>query len=85
MDLQILLDVPVEVARARMKQPSADRLERLGNDFFGLVREGYLSMARGDSAHWVVLDGTAPLSDVEAQIFDVVTTRLGRPPHGVRA
>ena len=84
-DLQILLDVPVEVARARMKQVGADRLEHLGNDFFGLVREGYLSMARSDAAHWVVVDGGATFSEVEAQILDAVITRLGRPPHGVKA
>jgi len=84
-DLQILLDVPVEVARSRLKQASADRLEHLGNDFYGLVRQGYLSMARRDAVHWVVVDGTAPVSDVEAQILDAVTTRLGPPARGVRA
>jgi dTMP kinase len=81
-DLQILLDLPVEVARARMKPDTADRLEHLGDDFFGLVREGYLSMAREDATHWVVVDGTNPVSDIEKQIFDAVTTRLGDPPYG---
>ncbi len=84
-DLQILLDLPVELARGRMKQGTADRLEHLGDDFFGLVREGYLSMAREDAVHWVVVDGTNPVSDIEAQIFEAVTTRLGRPPQGTNS
>jgi dTMP kinase len=81
-DLNILLDLPVEVARSRMKPGAADRLEHLGDDFFGLVREGYLSMAREDAAHWVVVDGTNAVSDIEKQIFDAVATRLGYPPYG---
>ncbi len=84
-DLQILLDLPVEVARARMKPGTADRLEHLGDDFFGLVRGGYLSMAREDAVHWIVVDGTNPVSHIEAQILDAVTTRLGHPPHGAHA
>ena len=83
-DLQILLDVPVEIARSRMDPSRADRLEHLGNDFFELVRGGYLTMARDDSSHWAVLDGTRESSDIAEEILDVVTTRLGVPPAGAR-
>jgi dTMP kinase len=79
-DLQVLLDVTVEVARARMKPASADRLEHLGDDFFGLVRQGYLSLARADAEHWVVVDGTAGIDEVAGLILHAVTERLGSPP-----
>lgn len=84
-DLQVLLDVKVEVARARMKPVSADRLEHLGDDFFGLVREGYMSLARSDTEHWVVVDGTAGIDEVAARILEAVTGRLGIPSERTRA
>jgi len=84
-DLQVLIDVPLEVARKRMKPARADRLEHLGDDFFGLVREGYLALARNDTEHWAVVDGSPEVQQVEAQILEVVTARLGRPPEGVPA
>lgn len=83
-DLQVLIDVTLDVARRRMKPSGTDRLEHLGDDFFEVVRRGYLSLARADPEHWVVVDGTAGIGDVEAQILDAVTTRLGKPPEAVR-
>jgi dTMP kinase len=84
-DLQILIDVPLEVARKRMKPARADRLEHLGDDFFGLVREGYLALARNDAEHWAVVDGSRDVRQVEGQILEIVTARLGRPPEDVPA
>lgn len=84
-DLQVLLDVPLEVARGRMEPARADRLESLGDDFFGRIREGYLSLVRADAEHWVVVDGSAGVDDVEAQVLEAVTTKLGRPTEGMRA
>lgn len=82
-DLQILLDVPLEVARSRMKSARRDRLEHLGDDFFRLVRKGYLSLAGADAVHWAVVDGTDGVEQVEALVLEVVTARLGQPPLGV--
>jgi dTMP kinase len=78
-DLQILLDLPVESARGRMRPASYDRLEHLGDDFFERVRKGYLELAGADPDRWVVLDATADVGVIAAQILDEVTTRLGLP------
>jgi len=79
-DLQILLDLPIEVARGRMKPAAYDRLEHLDDDFFEKVREGYLSMASSDPKRWVILDATMDAEKVESGILDAVNARLGQPP-----
>jgi len=78
-DLQILLDLPVDSARSRMRPASYDRLEHLGHDFFERVRQGYLDLAAGDPNRWAVLDATADVDVIAARILDVVTTRLDIP------
>jgi dTMP kinase len=78
-DLQILLDLPVDSARSRMRPASYDRLEHLGDDFFERVRQGYLDLAAGDPNRWAVLDATADVDVIAARILDVVTTRLDIP------
>jgi dTMP kinase len=78
--LQVLLDLPIEVARKRMKPAANDRLERLGDDFFEKVREGYLSLASADPERWVILDATMDAENVESGILDAVIARLGQPP-----
>ena len=57
-DLSILVDVPVEVAQARLAPSAPDRLERLGPAFAQRVRDGFLALAAADPEHWVVVDGT---------------------------
>ena len=62
-DLTLLVDVPVELSRARVLSRSrsegadVDRLEREDEAFHERVRQGYLSLAR-DDRRIVVLDGT---------------------------
>jgi len=80
-DLSILVDVPVEVAAARLGSSAPDRLERLGPAFAGLVRDGFLALAADDPAHWVVLDGTTDPASLATRILAVVRDRLGHP-HG---
>ncbi len=79
-DLSILVDVPVEVAAARLGAAAPDRLERLGPAFAGLVREGFLALAADDPAQWVVLDGTTDPEALATRILAVVHERLGHPP-----
>jgi dTMP kinase len=57
-DLVLLIDVPVAVARDRLRdrKSAADRIESEGNDFHERVRRGFLELAR-DSLRHVVLDG----------------------------
>jgi dTMP kinase len=77
-DLQILLDLPVDVARSRTTRASDDRLEHLGREFQARVRDGYLALASLDPPRWVVLDAAGTVTEVEVQIAEAVTERLGR-------
>lgn len=79
-DLQILLDLPVQTARNRMKASSLDRLEQLGDAFFSRVRDGYLSLANSDPDGWVVIDATEDVSSIATGVRDEVIARLGPVP-----
>ena len=76
-DLSVLVDLPVEVAARRLGAGRTDRLERLGHDFAARVREGFLAQAAADPPHWVVVDGSASIAAVAAQILENVNLRLG--------
>jgi dTMP kinase len=76
-DLSVLIDVPVEVAQARLASSAPDRLERLGPDFAQRVRDGFLALAGADPDHWVVLDGTLEVGALTTRIVEVVGARLG--------
>ncbi len=78
-DLSILVDVPVEVAQARLAHSAHDRLERLGPAFAQRVRDGFLALAAADPAHWIVLDGTGDAGSLTARMVELVHERLGRP------
>ena len=60
-DLNVLVDVPLAVARARARRRDGqgDRLEQLDEEFHERVRHGYLSLAAADQARWAVIDGWA--------------------------
>ena len=79
-DLSILVDLPVEVAQARLNESAPDRLERLGPSFAQLVRDGFLALAADDPAHWVVVDGATDPAVLTARILAIVHERLGEPP-----
>jgi len=83
-DLSILIDVPVEVAQARLALVAPDRLERLGPEFAQRVRDGFLALAAQDERRWVVLDGTADAAALTTRIVEVVRERLGDPVEPVR-
>ncbi len=78
-DLSVLIDVPVEVAQARLAQSAPDRLERLGPEFARRVRDGFLALAAGDGHHWVVMDGTVPVEELTTRIVEMVRQRFGDP------
>jgi dTMP kinase len=81
-DLSILVDVTVEEAAARLASSATDRLEGLGPEFAQRVREGFLTLAVEDPAHWVVVDGTMEEAALTAHIVDMVQRQFGQPPGG---
>jgi dTMP kinase len=84
-DLSVLVDVPVDVAAARLAHGArrgrrADRMERLGPEFAARVREGFLAQAAADEERWVVIDGTGEAAAITAHIVEAVRARLGPEP-----
>jgi len=79
-DLNVLVDVPLEVARRRRRGGGDDRLESLGEDFHQRVRAGYLALAAGDPGRWAVVDGEGAVDEVATRLSAAVTSRLGVAP-----
>ena len=79
-DLNVLVDVPLAVARQRRSGADDDRLEGLGEAFHERVRSGYLALAAADPRRWVVVDGTGDVDEVAALVSAAVLSRLGPAP-----
>jgi dTMP kinase len=79
-DLNVLVDVPLAVARARRSGADDDRLEGLGEDFHERVRAGYQTLAAADPGRWVVVDGTGAVDEVAARLSAAMRARLGPLP-----
>ncbi len=75
-DLTILLDVPVEIGLARVRERGAhDRLESEVTAFHESVREGYHTLAGEDSGRWLILDGQGAPEEVAGQVRAQVAAR----------
>ena len=72
-DLTVLLDVPAEVAAARVST-TPDRFEGAGEAFHRRVVEGYRVLA--EESTWVVVDGTGPIDEVAVAVRAAVRDRL---------
>jgi dTMP kinase len=70
-DIVILLDVPADVAVARMKG-DRDRMEAAGDDFHRRVAEGYRTLAAADPVRWRVVDGSGGVHEVEVRVAAAV-------------
>lgn len=76
-DARLLIDVPVSVAQARIKErggAAADYFEKKGPVFFEKVREGYLEAAQ--KFDYNVLDGTQSIEQLSAEIAQYFTSLL---------
>lgn len=73
-DLVIVLDVPDEVADARVPS-SRDRVEAAGTGFHAAVRAAYRELAPGRG--WVVLDGSGTPDEVTESVWSTVVEALG--------
>jgi dTMP kinase len=68
-DRTVLVDVPPEVAAARLASArAADRFEAEQGAFFVRVRDAYLERAQRDPRRFVILDGTLSPAAIQAQI-----------------
>jgi dTMP kinase len=75
-DVNVLIDVPLEVARSRMEPARADRLEGLGESFQCRVLDGYRQLVKSDPGAWVVVDGTGDVAVVADRVRRTVAERL---------
>ena len=66
-DLTIVLDLPAEVAAARISR-DPDRMEKQGLEFHGRVREGFLVEARRQPGRIVVVDASRPIDVVQSDL-----------------
>jgi dTMP kinase len=75
-DLTLVLDLPVETARARRNRP-ADRLESRPIEYHERVREGFLSEARRRPERIRVMDAGGTVEQIHEQITREVLSVLG--------
>jgi len=75
-DLVVLLDVPAEVAEARLGR-SLDRMEAEPAEFHRAVAESFRAQAASEPERWAVIDGTGSIEQVAAAVRAVVAERLG--------
>ena len=74
-DLTIVLDLPVEAARARMDR-DADRVESRPASYHERVRAGFLAEAARDPKSRHVIDAAAPAGQVHEVVWRVVAAFL---------
>lgn len=74
-DLTFILDVPAETSIKRVKHRASDlpdRIEQENIDFYRIVREGYLWLAKSMPERFHVIDSTQPHEDVEREVWSAV-------------
>ena len=76
-DLNVLVDVPVAVARDRRRTTGADRFEVQGDAFQQRVADGFGHLAAASDARWLVVDGTGSVEEVAAAVWAGVGRLVG--------
>ena len=80
-DLTLFFDVPVEVARERLRMSdragenntSLDRFEQEQSDFFERVRAGYHKRVQQNPHRYVVIDAAQSLESVKDKLQEVIS------------
>jgi dTMP kinase len=74
-DLTVLLDLPGDVARARLagEKKAFDRLENEHDDFHERVRSAFLQLAADEPHRFLIVDATQEID----QIAHVIRDRVG--------
>lgn len=75
-DLVVFIDVPVDVAMARLKR-GLDRFEQAGKEFHQRVLAGYHKLASEDANLWLTIDGTGTVDEVGERVWQAVEKQLG--------
>jgi dTMP kinase len=70
-DLTIILDVDPEIGLARL-QREFDRIERKGDGYHQIVREGFLELTKTQK-HFVVIDASGDIKTVHKKVLEVIT------------
>lgn len=78
-DLTIVLDLPSEVAAARLSG-ELDRMEKQGAEFHARVRQGFLDESERQT-HVAVIDASQSVDDVAAAIQEVANEAIARISH----
>ncbi len=76
-DLTFLLDLPVEVGLARIKNRNLDRLEQETLSFHEKVRRQFLSIANKYPSRYIVLDGESQPEIIHRQIISTLQPFIG--------
>ena len=79
-DLTLFFDVPVEVARQRLRRSdragannvSLDRFEQEQADFFERVRAGYHKRIQQNPQRYIVIDAEQPLDSVKLKLEEII-------------
>jgi dTMP kinase len=82
-DLTFVLDVPAEAGLERAGKRRGDG-ESEALDFHEKLRAGFRTLAKSEPDRCVLIDATAPRSDVAAQIWSIVEQRLHPPAQSSR-
>lgn len=76
--LTFYIDLEPDLAAARMKSGSVDRIESEGPDFQSRVRSGFLRIAAEEPQRVRIIDGARPVEQVGAEIWAVTKSYLKR-------
>ena len=79
-DLTLFFDVPVEVARQRLRSPdssrpdntSLDRFEQEQADFFERVRAAYHQRIRQNPQRYIVIDAAQSMNNVKYKLEEII-------------
>jgi len=75
-DLVVYMQVPSDVLAQRLAKRDLDRFEREGEEFFQRVNAGFDALMAAEPTRWITIDGTLPKDDVEALIWERVSSQL---------
>ena len=73
-DLTVLIDLDPRIGLERARgRELFDRMENQTLDFYQRVRQGYLELAKRETARVKVVNGAGKLDDVEAAVWKLVS------------